>query len=184
MAEEEPHADDVVAIQRVLGGDVDAFADLLARHRDGVLRVVARHVPRDRVPEVAHDVFVSAFGSLRRYEPRKPFARWLGRIALREAAEFWRREYRHHPRGEALDEAPPRPRDGVEDRELIEWGLRGLPLDDRLAVTLVHLEELSMAEAAEVLGWTVSKVKVRAHRGRHRLRERLDPEMNEGEKPR
>ena len=52
--------------------------------------------------------------------------------------------------------------------------LRRLPDKDRLVLTLVYFEECSTAEAAERMGWSVTLVKVRAFRARHRLRALLE----------
>ena len=62
---------------RVLGGDTNAFAYLLERHERLVLKIAARHVPADRVEEIAQDAFVKAFSSLKKFrkEADKRFSR-------------------------------------------------------------------------------------------------------------
>src|SRR4249920_1752257 len=50
-------SDDLEIIRRVLHGEVDRFAELIARYQQHVTRITSRHVPPDRVAEVAHDVF-------------------------------------------------------------------------------------------------------------------------------
>ncbi len=55
-------------------------------------------------------------------------------------------------------------------RDLANKLLARLAPDDRIVLTLLDAEELSVAEIALVMGWTVSKVKVRAHRARQALR--------------
>ena len=51
--------------------------------------------------------------------------------------------------------------------------MKGLSAEDRMILTLVHLEEYSTAEAAKLLRWSVPKVKIRAYRARKRLRKAL-----------
>jgi RNA polymerase sigma-70 factor (ECF subfamily) len=62
-----------------------------------------------------------------------------------------------------------------ETRDLLQKALAHLSPENRMVVTLVHLEGYSVREAAELLGWTVVNVKVRAHRARQQLRNILEP---------
>jgi RNA polymerase sigma-70 factor (ECF subfamily) len=48
-----------------------------------------------------------------------------------------------------------------------------LSAEDRMVLTLIHLEEYTTAEAADLLQWSVPKVKIRAHRARKKLRKTL-----------
>ncbi len=178
-ARDEP---DGVIVRRVVAGEVDAFELLVDRHAARVRRLVACSVPRGEVPEVAHDAFVAAYLSLSSYVETRPFEHWLVRIALRSCAEYWRargRGARSAP-APALDaEEPAVPAPAGDDRELCEWALGRLAREDREVLTLVYFEALSVKECAEVLSWSESKVKVRAHRARARLRgilEQLLPE--------
>ena len=53
---------------------------------------------------------------------------------------------------------------------------------DRHVLVLVYFEELNVKECADLLGWSASRVKVRAHRARARLREILAPSFDEAPK--
>lgn len=187
--------DDATIIRQILNGDVDAFAQLLARHREHVLRIVAGRVPGDAVDEVAQDVFVQAYRSLERYQPTQPFAHWLARIAVRRCQDHWRRHYRHAGRAlqapgdaaqgwfdaVAADQAQERQEredDRRAARESLDWALAHLSPEDREAVTLVHLEERSVSEAADLLGWSVSNVKVRLFRARQKLKQIITQTLN------
>ncbi len=83
-------SDDTESIERVLRGEIDRFADLIARHRQHVLKIVSGHVPADQAAEVAHDVFVRAYRSLPRFSQQVPFEHWLSRLAVRTCYDFWR----------------------------------------------------------------------------------------------
>ena len=174
--------DDSAVVRRVRAGDVDAYEVLIARHERSVLRTVARGVPRDRAAEVAHEVFVAAYISLEHYKPTHSFERWLMRIALRTCADFWRAHYRERDRLEDHPESATiaAPAKGApDDREWLAWALSRLSLEDRQTLELVHFEGLSTRECADVLGWSESKVKVRAHRARSQLREHLQRALPE-----
>lgn len=179
-------ADDREIIHRVLQGEIDLFAELITRHQRHVARIVGRHVPHDRVAEVAHDVFVRAYGSLSNFSGRVPFEHWLSGIAVRTSYEFWRVSRREELPVSALTadhqqwmehvlaaESDGQFREQARQREateLLDWGLGRLSAENRLVLTLVHLEGYSVREAAGLLGWSVANVKVRAHRARQTLR--------------
>lgn len=179
-------SDDTEIIERVLHGEVERFAELIARHRQHVVKIVSAHVPADRAAEVAHDVFVRAYRSLARFSKQVPFEHWLSRLAVRTCYDFWRT----HRRAEVplstltadqagwLDralaaESEAQFRDQADRRESLEvldWALAQLSPENRLVLTLVHLENRSVREAADLLGWSMVNVKVRCHRARQKLR--------------
>lgn len=169
-------------VARVVAGEVDLFEELVTRHRDAVFALLSRRLPSAEVAGVAHEVFVSAWESLPRFEPRAPFVRWLTRLALRRSHDHWRRNYadarRRAPLDEAtllsqLDEAAARTERRLDNTELVQRLLEHLDVDDRSVITLLHLDERPVAEVAEVLGWSQDKVKTRASRARRLLRDRL-----------
>src|SRR5574341_1479646 len=169
-----PVSDDAEIIHRVLGGEIDLFAELIARYQQHVARIVSRHVPRDRVAEVAHDVFVRAYGGLAGYSGEAPFEHWLSRIAVRTCYHFWRVTGREELPVSALTEehqrwmeqvlaaeSDDRFREQVERREaeeLSKWALSHLSAENRLVLTLMYLDGHSAREAAGLLGWSVAKV--------------------------
>jgi RNA polymerase sigma-70 factor, ECF subfamily len=177
-----------------VAGDVDCFEELLMRYQEHVGRIVAGHVPREMVDEVAHDVFVRAYTSLPTYSFRTPFSHWLSTIAVRSCYNVWRSV-------SARKEVPlSGPSDVPEEQQqwtehllaaeskerfdtmvrqqdaanLLQRALAQLSPENRMVVTLVHLEGRSVREAAELLGWSVVNVKVRAYRVRQQLRKILD----------
>ncbi|MFH0944739.1 MAG: sigma-70 family RNA polymerase sigma factor [Planctomycetota bacterium] len=166
-------------IQRVVRGEVDAFEILLDRHTQRVFEIVSRHAPADRVPEIAHETFVQAYLSLKRYRPTGPFSGWLATIAFKRCSDHWRRTYRERPSRESPHDAGPDPaaeREATqtEMRELLDWALEQLGTEDRIVLTMEYLEGLGVRECARTLGWSEAKVKVRAHRARKRLRQVLE----------
>lgn len=173
-------------VQRVVAGETERFEDLMLRHRDHVRRIVAGHVPFDRVAEVTHEVFVKAYTGLETYRSEEPLPHWLATIAVRTCYDFWRTQHAadvpvstltaEHQRwidralvtqsNEGFAEQVRR----QEASEVLEWALSRLSPENRLVVTLVHLDGYSVREAAALLGWSVINVKVRAHRARQLLR--------------
>jgi RNA polymerase sigma-70 factor (ECF subfamily) len=177
-------------LAQVRAGD-DAAARTLVEHLYPlVIRIVRSHLPR-RVSEedLAQEVFLKMFTRLDQYEARdgKPFDHWLSRIAVRTCldalrAERRRPEWRHADLGEserawldylAASEAQQAPTDAFAARDLVERLLSQLPPDDRLILTLLDLEQKSVAEISAHTGWGHSRIKVRAFRARRKLRQLL-----------
>jgi RNA polymerase sigma-70 factor (ECF subfamily) len=179
-------SDDLEIIRRVLQGEVDRFAELIARYQQHVAKITNGHVPSDRVAEVAHDVFVRAYTSLSSFSGQTPFGHWLSGIAVRTCYDFWRARRREELPVSALTTEHQEWMDHVlaaesddqfreqarrqEAAELLQWALGQLTAENRLVLTLVHLDGHSVREAAGLLGWSVVNVKVRAHRARRMLR--------------
>jgi RNA polymerase sigma-70 factor, ECF subfamily len=126
------------------------------------------------------------FTRLDQYEARdgKPFDHWLARLAVRTCLDALRAERRRPEwrvselsEGErawldyfASSTADDSPADDFGARELVEKLLALLPADDRLILTLLDLQQRSVAEIAALTGWGHSRIKVRAFRARHKLR--------------
>jgi RNA polymerase sigma-70 factor (ECF subfamily) len=183
--------EDMDIIREVLEGNADRFEKLIDRHADGVFLIVGRRVPHAEVEEVAHEVFVRAWKSLGSFRGDSSFGWWLSRIAVRACHDFWRVRYRSREtsacslteeEGQWLESAMGsdqrtsggRTEDALIARDLMMKGLAPLSPSDRAVLELIHLEERSVREAADLLGWTTANVKVRAHRARKKLRKILE----------
>ncbi|MBF0566388.1 MAG: RNA polymerase sigma factor [Nitrospirae bacterium] len=194
--DKEPVVNDGVVIARVLGGETDAFEILLRRYEAYVMAITSRHVPYDSCREVAHEAFIKIYTSLASYRGlasnggKNSFKGWCARIVVRTCYDYWRRQYKNgevpmssltEEHEEWLDRVVSyessaehlREHSKREALEVLSGTLASLSPEDRMVVTLLHLEGHSVKETAELLGWTTISVKVRAHRARHRLRERI-----------
>jgi RNA polymerase sigma-70 factor (ECF subfamily) len=173
-------------VRRITQGETERFAELVDRYQGHVGRIVGRRVPPDRVREIVHDVFVRAYVNLVQFSDAVPFSHWLAGIAVRTCYDFWRDRRREDVPVSALSVEHQRWIDQTlsaqsdtefrdqtvkqEAAEILEWALRRLSAEHRTVLTLVHLEGYSMREAAQLLGWSVVNVKVRAYRARQALR--------------
>jgi RNA polymerase sigma-70 factor (ECF subfamily) len=156
------------------GGDGAAFETLVHRHYGDCLRYAMRLLgARHDAEEVVQDTFVRAHRSLPRYENRDRFRAWLFRILVNRcrsaATAAARRQARmaayasHHP----TVEPPPSP--DAERLARIQAALRQLPVRQREAFLLKHVEDLSYEEMAALSGQRVSTLKMRVKRARERL---------------
>jgi RNA polymerase sigma-70 factor, ECF subfamily len=181
-------AADEALVEAVRAGDDSAFEEIFERHRRRIARMVGRFFNRpDKVEEILQDVFTKVYFGLGAYSSDRgsSFAAWISRVAINSCYDELRR-MRRRPESSISDitsdeilwlNTQLKPQSGNRDaestaisRDLANKLLARLGVDDRLVLTLLEGEELSVAEIAVVMGWKVSKVKVRAHRARQSLR--------------
>ncbi len=186
--------DDASVIQNILRGNINSFEILMDRYQDHVSRIVRNHVPKDYTPEVAHETFVKAYQSLGSFKETGPFKHWLSKIAVRCCQDFWRYYYQKQENRVGplpddcrnwvdqvlADQSSERDLERVETADLLQWALGQLSVAERMVLTLTHLNEYSVAEAAELLDWSTIRVKVQSHRARKKLRKILGKILPEG----
>ncbi|HXG25326.1 MAG TPA: sigma-70 family RNA polymerase sigma factor [Candidatus Binatia bacterium] len=184
-----------VALARRLARDLEgAFPALVEAHQDRLYTIALRLLGERRdAEEVAQDALVRAFRAMAGY-PRDRIATlrlrpWLASIAVNLARNRRRRLDERQPPGQLepmLDAGFDVPLDGRSrpdatagrretQRELATALLR-LPPAVRAAIVLRHVDGLSVAETAEVLGRPEGTVKAQVHRGLRELREHLERE--------
>ncbi|HVF89441.1 MAG TPA: RNA polymerase sigma factor [Blastocatellia bacterium] len=166
-------------------GDEAAFERLFERHRRRVARIAGRFFNRsERVEEVVQDVFTKVYFALDDYSAERgpSFAAWLSRIAINSCYDHLRRIRRRAESSFTEEDGAlvgarlgGRARNNdmetaVITRDLAQKLLARLSPDDRMVLTLLDAQEMSVSDIAELTGWSVSKVKVRAHRARLALR--------------
>ncbi|MBI3355615.1 MAG: RNA polymerase sigma factor [Nitrospirae bacterium] len=182
-------SDDEDLLRRIRHGEIDRFANLIDRYQDRVTRIVGRRVPADCVDEIAHDVFVKAYVGLAQFSGSVPFDHWLAGIAVRTCYDFWRtrkgeelpvsaltaehQQWMDHVLAAQSDDQCREQARRREAAEVLDWALAQLSPENRAVLTLVHLDGHSVREAAQLLGWSLINVKVRAHRARQALRKIL-----------
>jgi len=180
-------ATDDELIPRILAGEKALYAVLMRRHNQRVFRVVRGIVAQDdEAEDVVQHAYVTAFAKLSQFRGDAQFSTWLIRIAVNEAYGRIRKtknrgtvslvETDHN--GNAAPE--PTPEDEVyrhEVTKLLEDQIDALPQSLRVAFVLRDVEELNTAEAAAALDISEEAVRVRLHRARHLLQERLSSVM-------
>lgn len=184
---------DAQALDAIRGGNVHAYRHFVAAYKGAVERIVARHVPRGAVPDVAQEAFIRAYNSLDGYDPARPFANWMSTVALRTCYDHLRSVYASRERtfselapegAEWLDaavdkaslEADARDREKEAAGQALAWALERLPPLERMVLTLTALEGRSVEEAANLLDMSAVNVRVRAHRARRKLKDLLEKE--------
>ncbi|WP_079062975.1 RNA polymerase sigma factor SigM [Peterkaempfera griseoplana] len=172
---------DAELLARHVGGDADAFGELVRRHRDRLWAVALRTLgDREEAADALQDALVSAFRSAHTFQGRSAVTTWLHRIVVNACLDRARRSasrrttpLEEEGRGfDALlgtDEAADAPVVRSELRHELAAALAALPAEQRSALVLVDMQAYPVAEAAEMLGVPVGTVKSRCARGRARL---------------
>jgi len=170
--------EDLVLVLRARSGDLDAFDALIMKHQPAIAAMLHRFAPgHSDLEDLVQDTFVKAWTALGQWQPERPFNHWLKRIAARTGLEYYRKR-RTSPLALSSDsdlEHLPASTTDAASRSLhdVQELLAQLPPDDRALLTLIHLQGLTVAEAAEHFQWSMANAKIRAFRARHRLRKLL-----------
>lgn len=175
---DDPRTDEELLAAHV-DGDEDAFALLVARHRDRMWNVAIRTMRhREDAADCLQEAYLSAFRRAHTFRGGSKVTTWLHRIVVNACLDRIRRNKVR--RAEPLPEEPDRsPEMGVasnadqveaqEVRSAVTAALAELNADQRACLVLVDMEGYSVQEAAQILGCAPGTVKSRCHRGRARL---------------
>ncbi|HVG42112.1 MAG TPA: sigma-70 family RNA polymerase sigma factor [Chitinophagaceae bacterium] len=175
---------DTDIISLVLKGDQQAYAMLVKRYQNFVFTVVLRYLKnREDAEEVAQDIFVKAYRSLADFKGTAKFSTWLYTITTTSSITFLRRKKIeiHSLDNEKVFAIADTisaviSSNGVEQKSramLINKAINFLNEDDALLITLFYKGEQTLEEIAQILGIEKNTVKVRLHRARTKLKERL-----------
>ena len=175
-------------IAAVLQGDAASFEPLIVKYQPRVFATARRYARREsEVEDIVQEVFIKAFQKLAGFRGEAPFEHWLMRLAVRTCYDFLRAHQRSRetvftelskPETDWLDQYVVEPGAADENaeaaRQLIQRLLSRLSPSARLVITLLEIEERTVKEIADLTGWSVPLVKVRAFRARAEMRKTLE----------
>ncbi|HEV7405267.1 MAG TPA: sigma-70 family RNA polymerase sigma factor [Chthoniobacteraceae bacterium] len=168
--------------------DESAARELMEFLYPQVARIARSHLPfRMEEADLVQEIFAKLFLNLHRYDARLPLENWVSRVSINVCrdqlrARACRPELRWSDLGEdeqaAVEAALQAPDDAPDEaaaraKETLRKILETLSADDRLILSLLHLEEKTVAEIATLTGWSRPLVKVRAFRARARVRKAM-----------
>lgn len=163
-------------VRRCLGGDPAAMRDLVERFQADVYAVSARLLNhRHDAEDVAQEVFLRVFRSLRSWDPTRPLRPWILTIAVNRCRTWLGRRGKVPEPVEYVADVPARP-DSEPPSELtseIQSALDELRPDYREVFVLFHEHGQSYEEIAGVVDRPVGTVKTWLHRARSQVLERL-----------
>ena len=179
---------DRILVERVLAGDETAFEQIFERHKRLVARVAARFLRQPaEIEEIVQITFTKVYFELKNFraESDSSLPGFLARIAANAAldvlrsrkrkAENFFSELETDEQSSLLEilSGEGKAENDYINRDLAEKLLSRLVAEDRAVLEMLDAEEMTVAEVAEITGWTKAKVKVKAHRARCSLRKIL-----------
>lgn len=173
-----PANDDAWLMRRIAEGDAQAYRQLVDLHLRSILAFAIRLLnDREEAEEVAQETFLRVWQNADRYEPTSRVTTWIHAIARNQALDRLRKR-RPSPDTPVVEEAPDsgRPSEYLERKRVAQHvaaALEQLPPRQKVAITLVHYQGFSQAEAADVLGVKVEALESLLARARRKLRELL-----------
>ena len=188
---EREQLDDRTLVARILEGDRDRFADLVARYEKRVINYVYRITHRyEDAHDLTQEIFVKVFLALDRYDPKYQFSTWLFRIAQNSAIDALRKKTLSEvplTRSSTDEEGGTKEREFADDgispyralknKQLsaaIDEAVRHLPADYRELIQLRHFAEMSYEEIASMKKLPLGTVKNKLFRARNLLKDALD----------
>jgi RNA polymerase sigma factor (sigma-70 family) len=177
-------------ITKVLGGDQQAYALLVDRYQRYVFTITLRFLKtREDAEEVAQDVFIKVYRSLADFRGASKFSTWLYTIVNTTCITFLRKKKleTHSLDNEKVFEAADSIDSGmranlVEQKSrvaMVNQAIRLLSTDDAEILTLFYKGEQTLDEIAAILAIEPNTAKVRLHRARARLREKMETHFAE-----
>lgn len=174
-------------IAAVLQGDTASFEPLIQKYSPRVFATARRYARREsEVEDIAQEVWLKAFEKLKTFRGEAPFEHWLMRMTVRTCYDFLRGHQRNREssfsdlnesESDWLQKFVTAPESANEHADaaklLVERVLEKLSPQARMVITLLEIEDLSVKEIAEMTGWSVPLVKVRAFRARAEMRKIL-----------
>lgn len=178
---------DAELIAEVLQGKAASFEPLVKKYSPRIFGTARRYARReDEVADIVQEIWLKAFQKLASFRGEAPFEHWLMRLAVRTCYDFLRAHQRNRessftdltePEDDWLERFAADPTGAPEDsaaaKQLIDRALEQLSPPARMVITLLEIEDRPVKEIAELTGWSVALVKVRAFRARGELRKIL-----------
>ncbi|HEY6900601.1 MAG TPA: sigma-70 family RNA polymerase sigma factor [Puia sp.] len=180
---------DTEIIKRVLQGEQVLFASLVERYQQYVFTLVYRFTNnREDAEEISQDVFIKAYRSLADFRGEAKFSTWLYTVVRTTCITFLRKKKLDIT---SIDNE--RTFLQIENREsgfnansieqksrhaMINQAIKLLSPDDSQLITLFYKGEQSLEEIGQIMGLEPNTIKVKLHRARNRLREKLEKHFN------
>jgi len=184
MDQRESDADLIAA---VLKGSTACFEPLVQKYSPRLFAMARRYARRENeVEDIVQEIWSKAYTHLGTFRGDAPFEHWLMRLGVRTCYDFLRKHQRNRettfteltePETDWLERhiagSESDPEHASAAKQLVDRLMAQLSPPARLVLTLLELEERSVKEIAELTGWSMTLVKVRAFRARAEMKKLL-----------
>ncbi|HEY8398217.1 MAG TPA: sigma-70 family RNA polymerase sigma factor [Flavihumibacter sp.] len=181
---------DIEIIQQVRSGNQQAYSQLVTRYQNFVFTIVLRYVTnREDAEELAQDVFIKAYKSLADFRGESKFSTWLYTITTTSCISFLRKKKLevHSLDNEKVMAHAEQVQTGMRADQIeaksrlamVNKAIALLSPEDAQVITLFYKGEQSLEEIAQIMGMETNAVKVRLHRARQRLKDKMEKHFSQ-----
>lgn len=172
--------DDFSLIKRFIDGEEDIFDELVHRHKEKVRNIVYLTLnERDSADDIAQDVFITVYRSLKNFRFESQFTTWLYRITVNKCKDHLRRKavrriiipFKDNQEDPGYEISP----ENSNTSEIVRNAISKLPDKMRIPLVLKDIEGFSYQEIAETMQCEIGTVKSRIFRAREGLKKILQP---------
>ncbi len=173
------YQEDSFYIDRVLNGNLPAYAILVEKHKCMAFTIALRIVKNNEdAEEITQDAFLKAYNALGSFKKEAKFSTWLFKIVYHTALSRLRKKelevvhsddhqtslIENQERADGLDRLQQKERTGI-----IKLAIERLKEGEATVMTLYYLNENNLNEIEVITGLSNSNIKILLHRGRKNL---------------
>jgi RNA polymerase sigma-70 factor (ECF subfamily) len=169
-----------ILMARAQAGDGNAYRRLLEEATPYIRAVVLRSVRnRSDAEDAVQDVLVTIHAIRATYDPLRPFGPWLLAITTRRVVDHLRKQGRRRVRETLLESEHEQVKDvsnadvDFQDLRSLEIAIEQLSPQQKQAIHLLKLKEMTLTEVSSATGISISSLKVNTHRAMKSLRKIL-----------
>lgn len=172
--------DDFSLIKRFIDGEEQIFDELVRRHKEKVRNIIYLTLTdRDAVDDIAQDVFITVYRSLKNFRFESQFTTWLYRVTVNKCKDHLRRKsirrivlpFRDTLEDPGYEISP----ESSDTKTIVRRAISQLPDKMRIPLVLKDIEGFSYQEIAETMQCEIGTVKSRIFRAREGLKKILQP---------
>jgi RNA polymerase sigma-70 factor (ECF subfamily) len=188
-------AEDATLVREAQRGEMGAFEELVARHRDKIYaRAYSMMRSEDDAIDLSQEAWVKGWQRLGQFHGESSFATWMTRIVINLCLDQLRKQKRHREESiEEMDEETggverqmpvitANPTAGLEREELrkrIDQALGQLSKEHRTVLVLHEFQEMEYKEIAKTMGCSIGTVMSRLFYARRKMASLLNDLKNE-----
>ena len=180
--------DDIEIVNKVIKGDIEAFSLIVKKYQNMIFKYVYYQFNNyDEALDITQDIFITIMEALKSFRQESKFSTWLYSIMVNYCKNYRKKSNKYNliplkitNHGDDIDIQLQDLRENPEDKTIkedtiliIKDEIAKLPGDFKEILTLRDIDGLSYNEISEILNINLSNVKVRIHRGREFLKNRL-----------
>jgi len=178
-------------VKQILTGDENAFLLMIRQNKERVLNVCYRFVQNNEDAEdIAQEVFIEVYKSIKKFNFKSKLSTWIYKITINKCIDFLRikkrkehisdfisifsKEFHYISRILQSSENPQKNLESEEANMIIIKALKQLPENQRIALTLIKLDNLSYKETSEIMELSIGAVEALMIRAKKNLKKYLE----------